>query len=76
MKAPSELSTDEMRAIISDIQMLLWLEMTPEGDRWNPDKEWDSETLEYVGAVLEERGLRPEKPGMGSADAVFGISAE
>ena len=61
MKLPNQLSTAEMEQIIGSIQKLLWLDLTKEGDCWEPDKEWDCETLEYVAAVLEDHGLRPDE---------------
>src|SRR5262245_25436650 len=33
----------------------------------NGDKEWDRETLQYVAAVLEEHGLRPEGDEVGQS---------
>ncbi|MBI3408782.1 MAG: hypothetical protein HY040_10535 [Planctomycetes bacterium] len=60
MKLPSELSVAAMAAIISEIQKILWLDATTAGEVWNVDKEWDSETVERVAAVLEEHGLRPD----------------
>ena len=61
MKLPNQLSTAEMEQIIGDIQALLWLDLTKDDDCWEPDKEWDCETLEYVAAVLEDHGLRPDE---------------
>ena len=37
-------------------------------DRWNPDQEWDSETIEYVAGVLEDLGLRPDEPNDDETD--------
>lgn len=42
---------------IGRIRSILW--RTPEG--WDPDKEWDSETIDDVARVLDDLGLRPRK---------------
>jgi hypothetical protein len=64
MRPLSELSREEMIEIISEIQVHLWWNCdAPEG-KWDANKEWDSETLDNVAAVLEERELCPrESPG-------------
>jgi hypothetical protein len=57
----------ELLAIVQQIQEILWLyldEDRPPGDVWNPEKEWDSETIEHVAAVLEEAGLAPTRREM------------
>jgi hypothetical protein len=59
MKLPRQLSRKDMEQIISKVQAILWLDMSEEGELWNPDKEWDSETVESVAAVLADHGLRP-----------------
>jgi hypothetical protein len=76
MKLSSELSIESMQAIISDIQTLLWLEKTPEGDFWNADKEWDSQTLDCVAGALEKHGLRPDEPETGRSDRMFIVTAK
>jgi hypothetical protein len=61
MKLPRQLSREDMEQIISQIQAILWLDMSEDGELWNPDKEWDSETVENVAAVLADHGLRPSE---------------
>jgi hypothetical protein len=51
-----------MQQMLSQIQMLLWLDTNAQGDFWNLEKQWDSETLECIAAVLEEQELRPCEP--------------
>jgi hypothetical protein len=80
MRSPADLSRETMEQILSQIQILLWHDTNAQGDFWNPEKEWDSETLEFIAGVLEEQELRPREPlpdlapdriiyGRGSKDA-------
>ena len=48
-------ATDRFKGAVEGIRSILW--ETPGG--WDPGKEWDSETIEYVAGVLEDLGLRP-----------------
>lgn len=60
----SDLSRGEMIEIISEIQVQLWGDCDAPDGKWDVKKEWDSETLDNVAAVLEERELCPrESPG-------------
>jgi hypothetical protein len=60
MKQPSELTHEELVGVVEQIQQFLYEEINEEGRMvWNPDKEWDAETLEYVAAVLVDAGLSP-----------------
>jgi hypothetical protein len=61
MKLPHQLSHEQMQDIISQIQAMLWLDMGEKPQVWDPDKEWDSETIEWVAGVLDDYGLRPSK---------------
>jgi hypothetical protein len=61
MKLASQLSHEEMEQVISQIQAILWLDMGEKPPVWDPDNEWDSETIEWVAAVLDDYGLRPSK---------------
>jgi hypothetical protein len=70
MRTPDQLQPEELRDIVSQIQVLLWLNYGPTGDFWDGDKEWDTETLEYVSRVLEDYGLRPGMPQM-EVDSFF-----
>jgi len=44
------------RDAIHQIRAILWMS----ADRWDANKQWDSETLEYVAGVLEDLGLKPQ----------------
>ena len=55
----SDLDLDQLRTIVEDIQRILWFDRAE--DKWDPDKESNIETLEYVAGVLEDEGLRPER---------------
>jgi hypothetical protein len=61
MRSADELSREEMEHVISQIQALLWLDMRGENELWDPDKQWDSETIEYIAGVLDDQGLRPSQ---------------
>jgi hypothetical protein len=54
-----DLSRETLEQMISQIQAILWLDMRADPERWDPDNEWDSETVEYIAGVLEDQGLRP-----------------
>lgn len=49
-------SNEQFADAIDQIRSILWKTV----DRWDPDKSWNSETLEYVAGVLEDLGLRPQ----------------
>jgi hypothetical protein len=60
MRRPSDLTREELVHIVEQVQSLLYLDTDPAGEAfWNPDKGWDSETLEFVAAVLADAGLVP-----------------
>jgi hypothetical protein len=72
-KCPAELSHEQLVEALTQIQELLWVEHWDDAakDRWDPDKEWDSETIEWVSGVLTDLGLAPtyeEEPGAESSD--------
>ena len=63
MTIKSPISTDSVSAraardMIGQIQKALWYDFANEC--WDPDKEWDMGTLEYVSGVLSDNGLQPE----------------
>ena len=47
--------TDPFHDAIQQIRAILW----SSDDRWDPNKSWNSETVEYVAGVLEGLGLKP-----------------
>ena len=62
MKKPSDLPQTTLVHMVEQIQHLLYREVSLQGvEVWNSEKEWDSETLEYVAEVLREAGLAPQK---------------
>jgi hypothetical protein len=65
MKRADELTNEQLVEMVSAIQSILWRH----GDRWDPDKAWDAETIEYVAGVLEDAGLRPEACSEPGGDA-------
>lgn len=60
-KRPIEsLTFDQLADALRQIQSILWLDMGREPERWDPDKEFDSETADAVAGVLHDLGLAPE----------------
>ena len=53
-----QLDDQQLFDIVSQIQKILWYDGREE--RWDPDREWDSQTIEQVAGVLEDYGLCPE----------------
>jgi hypothetical protein len=67
MNKPLDRTHDELVAIVEQIQQLLFQDVNDEGTPfWNPDKQWDTETLEYVAAALVDAGLSPMKEVSGA----------
>jgi hypothetical protein len=61
MKKPSDLARDELIRIVEQMQAVLYLGLNSVGeDFWNPNKEWDGETIEHVAGVLSDAGLAPD----------------
>ena len=56
-----KLTIKQLRDIVEGIRDILWLDIYPDRDFYNPDKEWDCETIEYVAGTLEDAGLRPQE---------------
>jgi endo-1,4-beta-D-glucanase Y len=54
-----DLSEEELRVMVSGIRQILWIDFAD--GKWDPDKEWSQDTIEYVAGVLEDAGLRPER---------------
>lgn len=47
-----------MVLLIQGIQRILWYDNRE--DKWDPDCEWNSETIEYVAGTMEDAGLKPD----------------
>jgi hypothetical protein len=69
MKTPGELTREQLENLVGQIQSILWLD--PLTDRFDPDRSWDTETIEWVSAVLEDAGLKP-----GTISPVSGVVPE
>jgi len=55
------LTVEELRDIVGQVQRILYEDTDTAGQPFlNPDKQWGSETTEYLGGVLEDYGLRPD----------------
>ncbi|MBZ5499065.1 MAG: hypothetical protein LAP85_21920 [Acidobacteriia bacterium] len=67
MKKIEDLTTEELREILSAVQEILYLDITySEGlgedvEAWNPHKEWEIETLDAIAFQLRAHGLEPEE---------------
>ena len=66
MKKASELERKELIQIVEQIQSILYLNVNSQGDHWDRNKVWDSETIEYVAGVLIDAGLAPQEPALRS----------
>jgi hypothetical protein len=58
-KTTDDPTEQELREIVSGIRQILWMDFAD--GKWNSDKEWSQDTIEYVAGVLEDAGLRPER---------------
>ena len=62
MRRPTDLTRKELVHIVEQVQRLLYLDTNAAGEAvWDPDKGWDSETLELVAAALADAGLVPQE---------------
>ena len=59
MKSLSERTRDELAEIIEEICDILWRD--PVTGRFDPERSWNSETIEWIADVLEEEGLKPDQ---------------
>jgi hypothetical protein len=61
MKKPSDVARGELIRIFEQKQAVLYLDLNFGGeDFWNPNKAWDSETIEYMAGVLSDARLAPD----------------
>lgn len=67
MKSVEDLSRGELEDLVEEIREILYLttvyteQGSPWKNVWNPDKEWNSETLECINNALGEYGLIPAR---------------
>jgi hypothetical protein len=61
MKSPRDLSRDQLVHLVDHVQQVLFLDADARGMMWNPDKEWDSETIDSIAAAMIDAGLKPER---------------
>jgi hypothetical protein len=60
MRKVKELTKQELRQIVRQLQELLYLDIDERGESfWNPDKEWDISILENLADSLRKCGLVP-----------------
>lgn len=55
----SDLDIEQLHTIVSNVQKILWFNYAK--DTWDADKEWKTDTIEFVAGVLEDEDLRPER---------------
>src|SRR4051812_40227564 len=60
MKHARELSHEQLADLVDQVQQILYLSADTQGMTWDPNKEWDVESLEAVAGVLEDAGLKPQ----------------
>jgi hypothetical protein len=56
MKVPGLLNDEQRIRVLESVQAVLWLD----GESWNGDKKWNSETIDEVARIMANFGLRPE----------------
>jgi hypothetical protein len=61
MKHARDLSREQLVRIVDHVQQVLYLTANGQEMTWNPDKEWDCETIEYVAEAMIDAGLKPEE---------------
>lgn len=59
MKQPSDLTHEELEDIVLQIRNILWKDYST--DELDPDRSWNSETIEWVAGVLEDAELKPDR---------------
>jgi hypothetical protein len=57
MKQPSELTFEQLEGIVRQVRDILWQD--PVTGELDPERSWDSETIEWVSGVIEDAGLKP-----------------
>jgi hypothetical protein len=63
MTDPTTLPFQDLARIVTNIQEYLWLDLTDKDEPfWNPEKEWDLDTIEIIAGVLMDFGLHPVEP--------------
>ena len=58
MKQPSDLTRAELEEVVLVIRDILWRD--PISGELDPERSWNSETIEWVSGALEDAGLKPE----------------
>lgn len=68
MTTPKKMTREELEAVVGGLQQTLFL--TSEGKKffWDPEKEWDSDTLELIGELADIYNLRPKARRLFKAD--------
>jgi hypothetical protein len=62
MTDPTSLPFADLARIVATIQEHLWLDFNRENEPfWNPEKEWDLDTIESISGVLTDCGLHPRE---------------
>ena len=59
MKTARQLSKTHLAEIVDRVQCPLWLDIDSDGEFWNPDKEWNTDSVDLIGETLTDFGLRP-----------------
>ena len=68
MKTPRELTREQLEGIAAAIRDILCA--NPRTGGFDPEKEWSSDTIEWVSGVMEDAGLKPGAfPTADGADA-------
>ena len=58
MKQPSDLTREQLENIVVQVRDILWLDAI--SGQLDPERAWDSETIEWVAGAIEDAGLKPD----------------
>jgi hypothetical protein len=77
MKNARDLSREQLVQLVDHVQQVLFLDADTRGMIWTPDKEWDSEGLDSIAAMMADAGLTPDqqmpREGLHQAVDVHGL---
>ena len=61
MKSARDLSREQLVELVDRIQQVLYLDADTRGMIWNPDKDWDSDSLDSIAVAMSDAGLKPDQ---------------
>ena len=61
MKSARDLPREQLVELVDHIQQVLYLDADARRMIWNPDKEWDADSVDSIAAAMADAGLKPEQ---------------